>query len=115
MNLLAQTPKFFLLFQEANLVHVRQIQPVQVAASGADPRDQSDQDRRVSGPLGVGFHRGAVDEALLKVIQTPLENKTQLPLMNQATGLVAHCVEVLAEGAGGGQFQPQMLEPETLA
>src|SRR6266481_3144212 len=91
----------------------RSIQSVQVAASGADAGEQSDQDGRVSGPLGVGFHRGAIDEALLKIIQTLLENRTQLHLMNQNTGLVAHRVEVLAEGAGRRQFQPKMLEPES--
>ena len=97
---------------QANRIHVRQIQWVQTASSGADPGDQSDQNARVSGPLGVGFHRGAVDEALLKIIQTPLENITQLRLMNQTTGLIAHRVEVVAQGAGRWQFQSQMLEPE---
>ena len=42
----------------------------------ADPGKQSDQDGRVSGPLGVGFYRGAVNQALLKIIQTPVENIT---------------------------------------
>jgi hypothetical protein len=32
--------------------------------------------------------------------------------MNQTTGLVAHRVEVVAESAGGRQFQTQMFEPE---
>ena len=49
---------------------LRQIPSVQVAANSADAGDQSDQDGRVSGPLGVSFHCGAVDEALLKIIQT---------------------------------------------
>jgi hypothetical protein len=70
MNLLAQAPELFLLRQESNLFHVRQIQSVQVAPSGADASDQSDQEGRVRGPLGVGFYCGAVDEALLKIIQT---------------------------------------------
>jgi hypothetical protein len=65
------------------------------------------QDDRVSRPLGVGFHRGAVDEALLKIIQTLLDNITQLHLMNQSTGLVAHRIEVVAEGTGGRQLEPQ--------
>jgi hypothetical protein len=82
---------------------------VQIASGSADPGDQSNQNARVSGPLGVGFHRGAVDEALLKIIQTPLENITQLHLMNKATGLIAHRIEVLAQGAGRWQFQAQML------
>ena len=86
---------------------------MQVAASGADAGDQSNQDGRVRGPLGVGFHRGAVDEALLKIIQTLVDNITQLHLMNQSTVLVAHRIEVVAESAGGRQFQPQMYEPES--
>src|ERR1700726_2777077 len=113
MNLLAHAPEFFLLLQESNLIHVRQIQSVQVGASGADAGNQSDQDGRVSGPLGVGFHRGAVDEALLKIIQTLLDNITELHLMNQSTGLVAHRVEVVAEGTGGRKLEPQMFEPES--
>ncbi len=44
--------------QEANLIHVWKIQPVQVAPSDADPGNQSDQDGRISGPLGVSLHRG---------------------------------------------------------
>jgi hypothetical protein len=44
MNLLAQAPKLFLLLQEPNLIHVRQIQPVQIAPSVADPGDQFNQD-----------------------------------------------------------------------
>src|ERR1700751_1997163 len=32
--------------------------------------------------------------------------------MNQTTGLVTDRVEVLAQGAGGRQFQPKMFEPE---
>ena len=72
MNLLVQASELFLLLQESNRIHVRQIQSVQVAASSADAGDQSDQDGRVSGPLGVSFHRSAVDEALLKIIQTLL-------------------------------------------
>src|SRR5580693_10079115 len=88
MNLLTQAPELFLLLQESNRVHVRQIQSMQMASSGADTGDQSNQDDRVGGPLGVGFHRGAVDEALLKIIQTLLDNITQLHLMNQSTGLV---------------------------
>jgi hypothetical protein len=112
MNLLAHAPELFLLLQESNGIHVRQIQSVQVAPSGADPGDQSDQDSRVRGPLGVSFHRSAVDEALVKIIQTPLDNITQLYLMNQATSLVAHRVKVLTQGAGRRQFQPQMFEPE---
>ena len=59
---------------------VRQIQPVQIASSGADPGNQSDQDGRISGPLGVSLHRGAVDKALLKILQASLENITQLKL-----------------------------------
>src|SRR5258708_5341061 len=86
---------------------------MQVAASAADAGDQSDQDGRVSRPVGVGFHCSAVDEALLTIIQTLLENPTQLHLMNQSTGLVAHGVEVVAEGAGGRKFQPQMIEPKS--
>ena len=111
MNLLAQAPELLLLLQESNLIHVRQIQSMQIATSGADPRNQSDQHGRVSGPLGVSLHRGAVDKAFLKIIQPLLENRTQLHLMNQNTGLVAHRVEVLAEGAGGRQFQSKMFEP----
>jgi hypothetical protein len=68
MNLLVQASEFLLLLQEANRMHVRQIYSVQVAASGADSGDQSDQVGRISGPLGVSFHRSAVDEALLKII-----------------------------------------------
>src|ERR1700722_3256142 len=113
MNLLTQAPELFLLLQESNRVHVRQIQSMQMASSAADTGDQSNQDDRVSGPLGVGFHRGAVDEALLKIIQTLLDNITQLHLMNQSTGLVAHRVEVVAEGTGGRQWQPPMVEPES--
>src|SRR5580693_788877 len=75
--------------------------------------NQSNQDDRVSGPFGVGFHRGAVDEALLKIIQPLLDNITQLHLMNQSTGLVAHRVEVVAEGTGGRQLEPQMFQPES--
>ncbi len=87
---------------------------MQIASSGADTGgDQSNQDDRVSGPLCVGCHRGAVDEALLKIIQTLLEDITQLHLMNQSTGLVAHRVEVVAEGTGGRQLEPQMFEPES--
>src|SRR5215470_3886144 len=37
-------PKLLLLLQQTNLIHVRQIQAVQVAAGGADPGNQSDQD-----------------------------------------------------------------------
>jgi len=85
MNLLAHAPEFFLLLQESNLIHVRQIQPVQVAAGGANPGDQFNQDGRVSGPVSIGFHRGAIDEALLKIIQTLLQNKTQLRLLNQTS------------------------------
>ena len=70
MNLLAQATELLLLLQESNRVHVRQIQSMQIASSGADPGDQSNQDDRVSGPLGVGCHRGAVDEALDRL---PLE------------------------------------------
>ena len=58
MNLLAQAPELLLLLQESNLIHVRQIQSMQIATSGADPRNQSDQQGRVSGPLGVSLHRG---------------------------------------------------------
>jgi hypothetical protein len=100
MNLLAHAPKLFLLLQEPNLIHVRQIHSVQIAPGSADPGHQSDQNARVRGSLGVGLHRGAVDEALLKIIQTLLDNKTQLHLMNQATGLVPHRIEVIAQGAG---------------
>src|SRR5271165_791442 len=100
MNLLTQAPELFLLFQESNRIHVRQIPSMQVASSRADTGDQSNQDDRVSGPLGVGFHRCAVDEALLKIIQTLLDNITELHLMNQSTGLVAHRVEVVAESTG---------------
>src|SRR5882724_9950674 len=107
MNQLTQAPELFLLLQESNRVHVRQIQSMQMASSGADTGDQSNQDDRVSGPFGVGFHRGAVDEALLKIIQTPLQNITQLRLMNQATGLVAHRVEVVAQSAGGRHSNPR--------
>jgi hypothetical protein len=39
-------------------------------AGGANPGDQFNQDGRVSGPVSICFHRGAVDEALLKIIQT---------------------------------------------
>jgi hypothetical protein len=78
MDLLTQAPELFLLLQESNRVHVRQIQSMQMASSGADTGDQSNQDDRVSGPLGISFHRGAVDEALLKIIQTLLEDITQL-------------------------------------
>ena len=114
MNLLAQAPELFLLLQESNRIHVRQIQSMQAAPSRADAGDQSNQDGRVRGPLGIGFYCSAVDEALLKIIQTLLEdNITQLHLMNQSPGLVAHRVEVLAQGAGGRQFQPQMFEPES--
>src|SRR5207342_2932993 len=97
----------------SNRIHVRQIQSVQVAPSGADPSDQSDQEGRVSGPLGVGFYRRAVDEALLKIIQTLLDNITQLHLMNLSTGLVAHRIEIVAEGTGGWQLETQMFEPES--
>ena len=86
---------------------------MQVAASGADAGDQSDQDGRVRRPVGVGLHCSAVDDALLKIIQPLLENPTQLHLMSRSTGLVAHRVEVVAEGAGGWQFQPQMIEPKS--
>jgi hypothetical protein len=48
MNLLTQAPEFFLLLQESNRVHVRQIQSMQMASSGADSGDQSNQDDRVS-------------------------------------------------------------------
>src|ERR1700730_16064898 len=113
MNLLTQAPELFLLLQKPNRVHIRQIQSMQVAASGADPSDQSDQDGRVSGPLGVGFHRGTVDETLLKIIQTLLENITQLHLMNQSAGLVAHRIEVVAQSTGGRQLEPPMFEPES--
>jgi hypothetical protein len=41
-----------------------------------------------------------------------LENIAQLRLMNQATGLVAHGVEVVAQGACRWEFQPQMLKPK---
>src|ERR1700680_54465 len=61
----------------------------------------------------LASNRGAVDEALPKVIQTLSQKKPQLHLMNQATGLVAHRVEILAQSAGGRQFQPQMIEPES--
>ena len=81
MNLLVQASELFLLLQESNRIHVRQIHSIQVATSRADPGDQSNQDGRVSGPLGVGFHRRAVDEALLKIIQTLLD-VMQLHLMN---------------------------------
>src|SRR5271170_4097986 len=113
MNLLTQAPELCLLLQESNRVHVRQIQSMQIASSGANPGDQSNQDDRVSGPLGVGFHRGAVDEALLKIIQTLLDNITQLHLMNQSTALVAHRIEIVAEGTGGWQLETQMFEPES--
>jgi hypothetical protein len=63
MNLLTQATKLFLLLQESNRVHVRQIQSMQMTSSRTDTGDQSNQDDRVSGPLGIGFHRGAVDEA----------------------------------------------------
>src|ERR1700760_4413734 len=112
MNLLTQAPQLFLLLRESNRVHVQQIQSMQMASSGADTGDQPNQDDRVSGPLGVGFHRGAVDEALLKIIQPPLDNITQLHLMNQSTGLVAHRIEIVAEGTGGWQLETQMVEPE---
>ena len=115
MNLLTQAPELCLLLQESNRVHVRQIQSMQTASSCTDTGDQFNQDDRVGGPLGVGFHRGAVDEALLKIIQTLLEDMTQLHLMNQSTGLVAHRVEVVAEDTGGWQLEPQMFEPELLA
>ncbi len=59
MNLLAQASELLLLLYEPNLIHVRQIQSVQVAASGADASDQSDQDGRVRGPLGIGISAGA--------------------------------------------------------
>ena len=49
---------------------------MQVGAGSADPANQSDQDGRVGRPLGVGFNRGAIDEAFLKVIQTLLQNIT---------------------------------------
>jgi hypothetical protein len=68
MNLLAHAPKLFLLRQESNLIHVRQTHSVQIATSSADPGYQSYQNARVRGSLGVGFHRGAIDEALLKII-----------------------------------------------
>src|SRR5271165_5383015 len=112
MNLLAQASELFLLFQQSNLIHVRQIPSVQVGASGADAGDQSDKDGRVSGPLGVGFHCSAVDEALLKIIQTLLDNITELHLMNQSTGLVAHRVKIVAEGTRARQLESQMFEPE---
>jgi putative transposase len=95
MNLLTQAPELFLLLQESNRVHVRQIQSMQTASSCTDTGDQSNQDDRVSGPLGIGFHRGAVDEALLKIIQTLLDNITQLDLFGlsaQASCLV--CAKV---------------------
>jgi hypothetical protein len=95
------------------MIHVRQIPSVQIAPHGADPGNQSNQDGRASGPLGVGFHRGAVDEALLKIIQTLLDNITQLHPMNQSTDLIAHRVKVFAESAGGRQLEPQMLDPES--
>ena len=44
-----------------------------VRPGSADPGDQSDQNARVGEPLGIDLHRGSVDEALLKIIQTPLE------------------------------------------
>src|SRR4029077_11804223 len=47
-----------------------------------------------------------------KSSKPPLQNITQLRLMNQAPGLVAHRVEVVAQSAGGRQFQPQMLKPK---
>src|SRR4249920_1225791 len=112
MNLLTQATELCLLLQESNRVHVRQIHSMQMAASCADTGDQSHQDDRVSGSLSVGFHCGAVDEALLKIIQTLLDNITQLHLMNQSAGLVAHRIEVVAEGTGGRQLEPQMFEPE---
>jgi hypothetical protein len=90
------------LLQESNLIHIRQIQPVRVAPGGADPGDQSDRNAQVSGSLGVGFHPGAVDEALFKIIQTTLENITRLRLMNQATGLVAHRVGFSLRVLAGG-------------
>jgi hypothetical protein len=82
MNLLAQLSEFFLLLQESNLIQVRQIQSVQVAPGSAHPRNQFNQDSRVRGPLGIGFHRSAVDETLLKIIQTLLQNITHLRLLN---------------------------------
>jgi hypothetical protein len=33
--------------------------------------------------------------------------------MNQSTGLVTHRVEVVAEGTGGRQLEPQMFEPKS--
>ena len=102
MNLLNQAPEFFLLLQESNRVHVRQVQSMQTASSCTDTGDQSHQDDRVSGTLGIGFNRGAVDEALLKIAQTLLDNITQPHLMDQSTGLVAHRVEVVAEVLAGG-------------
>jgi hypothetical protein len=42
---------------------------MQIAVSGAHPRDQSHQNAQASGALGVGLYRRAVDEALLKIIQ----------------------------------------------
>src|SRR5271170_8037120 len=33
--------------------------------------------------------------------------------MNQSSGLVAHRIEVVAEGTGGRQLEPQMFEPES--
>jgi hypothetical protein len=40
-------------------------------------------------------------------------NITQLYLMNQSTGLVAHRIEVVAEGTSGRQLEPQMFEPKS--
>jgi hypothetical protein len=76
INLLAISPQLLLLCRQSNRIHVRQIQSMQVGAGSADPANQSDQEGRVGRPLGVGFNRGAIDEAFLKVIQTPLQNIT---------------------------------------
>jgi AcrB/AcrD/AcrF family len=61
-----------------------------VAPEAADPANQFYQDGRVGRPRAVGFYRGAVDEALLKIIQSAIEDITQLHLMNLATGRIAH-------------------------
>jgi hypothetical protein len=67
---------------------------------------------RVGGPGGVGFHGGAVDQGLPKVIQIVGQDVAQLLPHDEVTGLVAHGVEVIAQSARRGQFQAQMLEPE---
>ena len=76
INLPAISPELLLLWQQSDWIHVRQIHSMQVGPSSADLANQSDQDGRVGRSLGVGFYRGAIDGAFLKVIQTLPKNVT---------------------------------------